>query len=167
MSYLSEIQLSLNIDSVYSEVVSIKGLHLVIFLAELNKLELWGADIGNAYLEAKTKEKLFIIGGDEFGPRQGHILIIHKALYGLRTSGLRWHDKFADTLRSMGFTPSRADSDIWMRDADDYYEYIAVYVDDLCIAAKSPADICQELKSKYKYKLKGDGPLVYHLGCDY
>ena len=45
------------IGSIYSGVVSIRSLRLVIFLAKLNNLEVWGADIGNAYLEAKTKEK--------------------------------------------------------------------------------------------------------------
>jgi len=40
--------------SVYSSVVSLRGLHLLIFLAELNDLQLWSTDIGNAYLEAKT-----------------------------------------------------------------------------------------------------------------
>ena len=49
------------IESVYSGVVSLRSLRLVIFLAELNGLEVWGADIGNAYLEAKTKEKVYII----------------------------------------------------------------------------------------------------------
>ena len=60
-----------------------------MFLAELNKMEVWATDIGNAYLEAETSEKVFIIGGPAFGDRAGHILIIHKALYGLRSSGFQ------------------------------------------------------------------------------
>ena len=79
------------VDSVYSGVVSLRSLRLVIFLAELNKLELWGADIGNAYLEAHTKEKVYIIDGKGFGKLEGHTLVINKALYGLKSSGLRWH----------------------------------------------------------------------------
>ena len=47
------------------------------------------------------------------------------------------------------------------------YEYIAVYVDDLCIAAESPSTIIQIFKSKYHFKVKGDGKLTYHLGADY
>ena len=47
------------------------------------------------------------------------------------------------------------------------YEYIAVYVDDLGIAAKDPQAFCNELKKKYYLKLKGVGPLEYHLGCTY
>ena len=55
------------VESVYSSVVSLRSLRLVSFLSVLNQLELWGADIGNAYLKAKTKEKLCIIAGPEFG----------------------------------------------------------------------------------------------------
>ena len=46
-------------------------------------------------------------------------------------------------------------------------QYIAVYVDDLAIAAKDPQAFCHELKKKYNLKLKGVGPLEYHLGCTY
>ena len=45
------------VKDIYSGVVSLRSLSLVIFLAELKKLELWGADIGNAYLEANTDKK--------------------------------------------------------------------------------------------------------------
>ena len=45
------------IENIYSGVVSLRNLTLVIFLGKLNNLELWGADIGNAYLEAFTDER--------------------------------------------------------------------------------------------------------------
>jgi hypothetical protein len=48
---------------------------MVAFLSELNGLDLWATDIGNAYLEAKTSELLFIIAGPEFGDLEGHMLI--------------------------------------------------------------------------------------------
>ena len=71
------------IDSVYSGVVSLRGLQIVTFLSKLNDLEMWSTNIGNAYLEAYTSEKLYIVAGLEFGELEGHILIISKALYGL------------------------------------------------------------------------------------
>ena len=46
------------------------------------------------------------------------------------------------------------------------YEYIAVYVDDQCIAAESPSAIIDIFKTKYDLKVKGDGKLNYHLGAD-
>ena len=155
------------IESVYSSVVSLRGIRLVTFLAELNEMELWGTDIGNAYLESYTQEKVYIVGGPEFGDREGHTLVITKALYGLKSSGLRWHERFADVLRTMNFTPSKAEPDIWMRDRGDHYEYIAVYVDDLLIASRDAQSIIDDLTITHKFKLKGTGPLSFHLGCDY
>ena len=154
-------------ESVYSGVVSLRGFRLVIFLAELNGLKAWSTDIGNAYLEARTKEKLVIIGGAEFGELAGHLLQIDKALYGLRTSGLRWHERFAECLRSLGFFPCRAEPDIWMRENDGLYEYIAVYVDDLAMAMRDPEAFVQLLQEKFKFKLKGTGPISYHLGMNF
>ena len=53
-------------ETVYSGVVSSRNLRLAMFLAELNNLQIWGADVGNAYLQAPTKEKFYIVGGPEF-----------------------------------------------------------------------------------------------------
>ena len=155
------------IDSVYSSVVSLRGIRLLTFLAENNGCDVYATDIGNAYLESYTKEKVFIVAGPEFGDREGHTLIITKALYGLKSSGLRWHERFADVLREMGFFISKAEPDIWMRDKGDHYEYIAVYVDDLLIVSKDCLKITQTLLDKYNFKLKGTGPIEFHLGCDF
>ena len=70
------------VESIYSGVVSLRSLRMVVFLSQLNDLEIWGADVGNAYLEAYTDEKLCIIAGPEFKELQGHLLIMIKALYG-------------------------------------------------------------------------------------
>ena len=68
----------------------------------------------------------------------------------------------------MKFLPSNADPCIWLRKAPNLkcYEYIGVYVDDLCMAAESPSRNIQIFKSKYHLKVKGDGKLTYQ-GADY
>ena len=77
---------------------------MALFLAELNDLEAWATDVSSAYLEAFTEEKVYIIAGGEFGSdRVGHILIVRKAIYGLRTSSIRWHERLSDVLRAEGF----------------------------------------------------------------
>lgn len=135
-----------------------------MFLSELNEMLLWMADVGNAYLEAWTKELLYIVAGPEFGPLEGYILIVEKALYGLRSSGARWAERLADSLRKLGFVSSYADPAIWMRDMGDHYEYICAYVDDLLIASKNPKAIVDELSKEYT--LKGVGPPEYYLGAN-
>ena len=150
-------------------VVSLRSLRMVVFLSQLNDLEIWGADVGNAYLEAYTDPNLCIIVGPEFKELQVHLLIMIKTLHGTRSGGARWHDRLSDILQELKFKPSKADPDVWMRPepGGTCYEYIAVYVDDLAIAAKDPQAFCNELKKKYNLKLKGVGPLEYHLGCTY
>lgn len=43
---------------------------------------------------------------------------------------------------------------------------MAAYVDDLLIALKDPQSLANTLTNKYEFKLKGTGPISYHLGCD-
>ena len=155
-------------DSVYSGVASLRSLRIICFLAELNGLKVTGGDVGNAYLEAYTKEKVCFRAGPEFGELEGHLLIIDKALYGLRTSGARFHAKFADTLRSLGFTPTYADPDVWYRDAGHCYEYIVVYVDDILTALLDPDTFYKQLQSDpWNYNLKNVEEPRYHLGGDF
>jgi len=125
-------------EGAYSGVVSLRSMRLALLIGEMNGLKVMVGDIGNAYLEAETKEKVYFIAGPEFGPLEGHTLVIVKALYGLRTSGAAFHEKLADTLRDLGFKPTMADPDLWYRDAGDCYEYICVYVDDLMAILKDP-----------------------------
>jgi hypothetical protein len=54
-----------------------------------------------------------------------------------------------------------------MRPNNCVYEYVAVYVDDLIIAAKDPSSMTKSLEEHHDFKLNGNGPLQYHLGCNY
>ena len=136
------------IENIYSGVVSLRNLRLVIILGKLDHLDVWEVDIRNAYLEAFTDEKLYIVAGPEFQELEEYIRIFLKSLYGLKSSGKRWAEVIHGILRDMKVLPSKADPCIWLRKAPNWrcYEYIAVYVDGLCIAAESPSAIIQIFK---------------------
>ena len=155
------------IEGVYSSVVSLRGLKCVLFIGELNNMQIYATDIGSAYLQSFTKEKCFIIAGPEFGEREGHTLIVTKAIYGLKSSGVCWWERFSDILLSMGFTPSKAEDDIWMRKKGELYEYIARYVDDLIIISNNNKEIYDMLVKENDLKLKDWGPIKFYLGCDF
>jgi hypothetical protein len=79
-------------------------------------------------------------------------MIIVRALYGLKSSGAAWHERFANTLYDMNFKPSYADPNVWMRAAVapngfKYYEYIFVYVDDLLILSHQTKAIVKSAKT--------------------
>jgi hypothetical protein len=77
-------------------VVSLRGIGLVTFLSKLSKLELWGTDIGNEYLEATTKEKVYITGGPEFGTLEGHTLVDYMVYDRLVFAGINDLPMFSD-----------------------------------------------------------------------
>jgi Reverse transcriptase (RNA-dependent DNA polymerase) len=116
-------------------------------------------DVSSAYLEAYTQEKVCFIAGPNFGPLEGHLLVIVRALYGLRTSGARWNDRYADVMRIIGFYSFKADPDVWMTDCGTHYAYVLVYTDDLMFIGKKPQAFFDSLKNENGFKLKGVGKL--------
>jgi len=155
------------VNSVCSSVVSIRGIRILAFPGEPNGLKVWSTNIGNAHLETCTREKVCIIAGAEFGDREGHVPIVSKALCGPHSSGLRWSERLADVLRSVGFFPSEAEKCIWMRDKGDHSECIAVHADDSMIVSRIPEVIVKALVNEHNFKLKWTGPTEFHLGCDF
>ena len=110
-----------------------------MFLAKSNNMKVWGADIGSAYLETVTKERLYIEPGPEFEEFEGHILIIYKTLYGLKSSGLRWAQRIHGIMLDIGFAPCKANLCISIQNTtcNTKYEYVGIHVSDLLIACNS------------------------------
>jgi hypothetical protein len=105
-----------------------------------------------------------IIAGKEFGELQGKPLIINKGLYGLRSSAARFHEHLSAKMRALGYKSSKADSDLWMKDCGDHYEYLATFIDDVVSWSRDPMAVIAELKKDYV--LKGIGQPGYYLGGD-
>jgi Reverse transcriptase (RNA-dependent DNA polymerase) len=152
--------------------VTRKSVRIALTIASLNDLELIVFDVGNAYLNALTTEKLYCYASMEFGKdEEGRLMIIRMALYGLKSSGASYRAHFAKTLIELGLTACKADPDGWMRPAkktngDEYYEYILTYMDDCLIVSQEPGRIINNLEQEYKYKLKDVGEPSRYLGTE-
>ena len=119
-------------------------------IAHKANLKILCSDIGNAYVNAYTNEKVYAIAGDKFRKAmKGSIVIIVQALYSLRTSSKRWHTHLADTLRGYNFKPTRYDNDVWICQYEDgdCYDYICIHVDDFMAGGKRAQQIMDEIKS--------------------
>ena len=100
---------------IYSTTVKSISVKLLQVIAHKSNLEILCGDIGNAYVNAYTNEKVYAIAGKEFGKAiKGSIVIIVRALYGLRTSSKCWHAHLADTLRGFNFKRTRYDNNVWI-----------------------------------------------------
>ena len=111
-------------------------------------MEVWQTDVGNAYLEAYTTEKVYVIAGGEFGDKEGHVFI-EVWMRACNPDGTVILD--ADL---PGEDPAFTCEGVSLPIYDGYYEYIAVYCDDLTIASMNPKAITEELEKKHNFKLK-------------
>ena len=159
-------------ESIYSSVVSRDSVRIAFMLAALNDLDVLAADVQNAYLNASTKEKVYTTAGPEFGPtNQGRPVLIVRALYGLKSSGARWRDHCAATLRDAHFKSCPADPDVWMRpntkpDGTQYWEYVLLYVDDALACSHDPQAIMDHLASRYTLKKGSVKEPTEYLGAE-
>ena len=138
----------------YSSVVSRDSVRIAFLYAALNDLDILTCDISNAYLNAPCREKIWFLGGSEAGEDRGKVLVMVRAIYGLKSSGASWRSTLAKTIEDMGYTNTTADPDVWRRrarrtDGSEYYEILLSYVDDILCVSEDPkktikaiGDIC-------------------------
>ena len=158
-------------ESTYSSVVSRDSVRLFFLLAALNDLEVLGCDIQNAYINANTSEKVWFRAGKELGHHEGKVVVIVRALYGLKSSGARFREHLAQTLRDAGFVSCKADPDVWLRpavkpDGTKFYEMALAYVDDSLVASLEPQKFMDRLSANYTLKEGSVKVPETYLGAD-
>ena len=154
----------------YSSVVSRDSVRIALTIAALNGLEVMACDIQNAYLTANCREKIWTRAGPEFGSESGTIMLIRKALYGLKSSGAAFRAHLTETLYDIRFIPTQADPDIWRQpavkeDGFKYYEYVLCYVDDILAISHKAKDALKAVQAIFKLKDDKIKPPDMYLGA--
>lgn len=156
----------------YSSVVSRDSVRIAMTLCSLYDLKLWACDISNAYLNADCREKVWFKAGREWGEDQGLVIVVKKALNGLKSSGAAFRALLRSTIEGprLKFRNSIADHDVYIREAStpngtEYFEQMLVYVDDILIVSHDPQAIIKELQAVYELKKGSVGPPTTYLGA--
>ena len=159
------------IGSTYAGVVSRESVRIALTSAALNELDVFAADIWNAYLQAPSSQKDYIICGPEFGVENiGRTALIHRALYGGKAAGRDFRNHLRSCMEFLNFKSCLADPDVWMRpaiksDGNTYYEYILLYVDDALLVSENAESILRnELGRYFHLKEESIGPPTVYLG---
>ena len=152
----------------YASTVKPENVRLQLFLSAKEGMEMISGDIGSAYLNAYTKEKIWTRLDAGFGPDlDGKLARIIKALYGLKTSANVWYFHLCDSLREMGFKQCKLDSAIWyrLREDESQYDYFSHHVDDFLLSGDT--NIKKWIDTlELSYTITGKGEPKYHLGHD-
>eukprot|EP00956_Cyclotella_meneghiniana_P018312 scaffold30420_cov55-Cyclotella_meneghiniana.AAC.1 len=154
----------------YASVVSRETVRIALLLAALNDIDIWAADVMNAYITAPCREKIWTTLGREFGKDFGRKAIVVRALYGLKSSGAAFRAHLAGCMRELGYKSCPADPDLWLReqtnkDGNRYYSYILCYVDDLLVVHHSPKRVMDKINSHFPLKPDSVGPPEMYLGA--
>jgi hypothetical protein len=155
----------------YSSVVLRISVRIAFMFAAPNDLDILAADVGNAYLNANCREKIWTIAGPEVGLKAGTAMIIEEALYGLKTSGAAWRALLASLLTELGYESTKVDPNVWIRPAVkpnrfEYYEMLLVYVDDILVVAFDPKLTMDAIGKLYRLKEGSVGSAERSLGAN-
>ena len=135
------------IGSTYAGVVSRESVRIALTYGALSDLDVFAANIWNAYLQALSSRKDYIICGPEFGVENiGRTALIHHALYGGKAAGRDFRNHLCSCMEFLNFKSCLAAPNMWMRPANKsngntYYEYILLYVDNALVVSENAESI--------------------------
>ncbi|KAL7539628.1 hypothetical protein ACHAWF_006464 [Thalassiosira exigua] len=137
----------------YSSVVSRDSIRIALLVAVLNDLDIFACDIGNAYLNAPCKERIWFVAGHECGHEiKERVMKLIRSLYGLKSSLLA------------GGKCARTSPNNSKPDGTIYYELLLVYVDDVLAISHDPEKIMETIGKRFEIKNDQYSPPTTYLG---
>ena len=127
----------LDYDETFSPVVRTESVRSMIALAATDNLLLHQMDVTTAFLNGTLEEEVYMKQPEGFATKGKEHLVckLKKSIYGLKQSPRCWNVELDDHLCDIGFTQSTSDPCIYTSEGGSVL--LAVYVDDVLLAAKS------------------------------
>ena len=92
------------IRSTFAGVVSRESVRIAFMYPALNGLQVFAADIRNAYLQAPSSQKDYVVCGPEFRIENiGKVALIHRALYGGKSTGRDFRNHLRSCMHHLNF----------------------------------------------------------------
>jgi histone deacetylase 1/2 len=88
-----------------------------------------------------------------------HICKLDQALYGLKQAPRAWYSRLSSKLCDLGFTPSKADTSLFLFNKSGISIFVLVYVDDIIVTSSSDyavTSLVQDLNKNFAIKDLGD-----------
>jgi hypothetical protein len=126
-------------------------------------------DVKSAFLNDDLKEEIYVHQPPEFAisDKEGKVLSLRKALYGLRQAPKAWNAKLDSTLKGMGFEQNPHETAIYRRGNGRNVLLVGVYIDDLVITDTKDAEVAafkEEMKATFQ--MSDLGLLSFYLGIE-
>jgi hypothetical protein len=146
-----------------------ESVRLLFALAALEGWRVHHMDVKSAFLNDDLKEEVYVHQPPGFAipGKEGKVLCLCKALYGLRQAPWVSNAKLDSTLKGMGFGQSPHEAAIYRRGNGGNTLLVGVYVDDLVITGTKDAEVAvfkEEMKATFQ--MSDLGLLSFYLGIE-
>jgi len=142
----------------FSPVAKWESIRLFLAMTVLLHLIPMQLDVDLAYLYAPLTEAIYMIPPEGMNYPTGMVLRLLQSLYGLPQSGRNWNAHLHENLMGAGFRRMDEDTCLYVRIVLGVITLVAVYVDDMYIAASNQETIdnlVTFLQQTYKLKILG------------
>lgn len=151
----------------FAPVVRHSTIRIVLALAVQHELLIHHIDIVAAYLNGDLEDDVYMEQPPMFKDpnNERKVCKLKKALYGLRQAGREWNRKVTEIILSMNFQRCQTDNCVYFQRDGDCIVIIALYVDDMILAASTKEKI-NEIITKLNNEVEADdrGPISFYLG---
>ena len=91
--------------------------------------------------------------------KESHVCILKKDMYGLKQAPRTWYDRIDGFLSSLGFTKSKADSNLYCKVEKGNPLILLLYVDDLFVTSMDGLIFDTKRKLAAKFEMKDLGTI--------
>ncbi|KAF5811547.1 putative RNA-directed DNA polymerase [Helianthus annuus] len=155
-------------EETFSPVVKLVTVRCVLPLAVQNGWKLFQLDVNNAFLYGELHEEVYMSLPEGYQSCDvSKVCRLKKSLYGLKQAPRMWNEKLVSVLIDCGFVQSKCDMSMFIKNVNDVFIVLLVYVDDIVVTGNSVAEI-EKVKQnlKTKFLIKDLGMLQYFLGIE-
>ena len=144
----------------YSPVTRINSIRMILAIAALRNLEVHQMDVKTAFLNGDLEEEIYMEQPEGFivPGQEKKVCKLVKSLYGLKQAPKQWHEKFDNTMITNGFRINECDKCVYIKDTENGYVILCLYVDDILIVGSDDKMIKSTknmLNSKFDMKDMG------------
>lgn len=162
-------QEGIDFDDAFAPVARMESVRLLLALAAQEGWHVHHMDVKSAFLNGDLKEEVYVRQPPGFviPGKEGKVLRLRKALYGLRQAPRAWNAKLDSTLMQIGFQQSAHEAAVYRRGKGGNTLLVGVYVDDLVITGSKEAEV-EAFKAEMKtaFQMSDLGLLSFYLGIE-
>jgi hypothetical protein len=155
-------------EETFAPVARYTSIKTIIALVAKMKWKLHQMDVKTAFLNGVIEEEVYIEQpqGFEVEDRKSHVCRLKKALYGLKQAPRAWYGRIDSFLKSLGFTKSKANSNLYFKIMDNEPVILLLYVDDLFLTGEEKLIVECKQRLAAEFEMKDLGLMHYFLGLE-